>query len=233
MKFLVGITTTEGSDWKSKINELNELRIKEAAVFPTCLDKNQRGEFYSALEKSYIEKIPFVHLRSDMEVPEIEFFIKKFNTVIFNCHSSRVNPPNPNWVSYKEIICMENHMGFIEDEVANYGGICLDFTHMEDEIVTGKIKQEEYQKILSKYSIKCNHISAIRSKFKVKEHDITFGDHLLENMSDLDYLKKYPLSYFSNYCAIELENSLAKQLEAIEYIKSSLMNRDELIKKIF
>ncbi|MCK9393670.1 MAG: hypothetical protein WCX30_03515 [Candidatus Paceibacterota bacterium] len=233
MNFLVGVTTTEGSDWTKKIKEINELHIKEVAVFPTCLDKNQRGELYVALEKSCIEKIPFVHLRSDMDVSEIEFFIKKFNTVIFNCHASRINPQNPSWKQYKEIICVENHGGFVEDELAQFGGICLDFTHMEDEIITGRTTQEEYQSILNKFPIKCNHISAIKSKFMIEDHDISFGSHLLEDLSELDYLKKYPLSYFSNYCAIELENSLGRQLEVIEHIKEILSNRDELIKKIF
>jgi hypothetical protein len=233
MNFLVGITTTEGSDWMSKVEEIDKLQIKEAAAFPTCLNKQQRSDFYLALEKSSIERIPFVHLRTDMELWEVEFFIKKFNTVVFNCHASHVNPINPEWLKYKEIMCLENHDCFIEDELKNLGGVCLDFTHMEDEIMTGRQKPEAYQKILKKYPIKCNHISAIKKKFRVENHNITFGSHLLEEMSELDYLEKYPLEYFSNYCAIELENGLEKQLEIIEYIKKLLSSRDEIIKKIF
>jgi len=235
MNFLVGITTTEGSDWKKKIEEIDALQIKEAAVFPTCLDKNQRNDFYIALEKSSLERIPFVHLRSDMEVTEIEFFIKKFNTVIFNCHAGHINPINPGWEKYKDIICQENHDRFDEEELKNLAGICLDFTHMEDEIMTGRQKAGYFQQFAKKYPIKCNHISAIKNKFELvgEQHDITYGSHHLEEMSEVDYLVKYPLEFFSKYCAIELENSLARQLEIIEYIKNLFLNRDEVIKGIF
>lgn len=235
MNFLVGITTTERSDWRKKIEETNTLQIKEAAVFPTCLNKDERSEFYAALERSSIERIPFVHLRSDMEVTEVEYFIKKFNTVVFNCHASHINPINQGWESYKDIICQENHDFFDENELENLGGVCLDFTHMEDEVMTGRQKAEYFQQIFKKYPIKCNHISAIKKKFRLEgeEHKITFGDHYLEDLSEVDYLVKYPLDYFSKYCAIEMENSLEKQLEIIEYIKNLLSNRDELIKRIF
>ncbi|MCK9578307.1 hypothetical protein M0R01_02315 [bacterium] len=234
MNFLVGITTTEGSDWRKKIEEIKALQIKEVAVFPTCLNKEQRGEFYTLLERS-VERIPFVHLRDDMDVTEIEFFIKKFNTVLFNCHASHINPSNKSWEKYKDIICQENHDRFNEQELGSLGGICLDFTHMEDEIMTGRQPPEYYQEILKKYPLKCNHISAIKKNFKLEgdDHRITFGSHYLEDLSEVDYLVKYPLEYFSNYCAIEMENSIERQLEIIEYIKNLLLNRDELIKRIF
>jgi hypothetical protein len=233
MKFLPAITTTAGSDWTSKVNEISELGIQEVAVFPTCLDGDQRREMYSALEKSSIKKIPFVHIRNDMELWEIEYFIKKFNTVIFNTHSSRQFDLNPELIKYKEIICVENHGGFCDEDMGMYGGICLDFAHMENEIMLSKVTEEQYFHYLKNYPIKCNHISAIKPGIKVDKGEISYDDHHLDELSELDYLRRYPVEFFSNHCAIELENGLKRQLEVIEYIKELLSFRDELIKKIF
>ena len=46
-QFLVGITTTDrqGSGWRAKIKEIKELGLDKAAIFPTCLDKEQRKEY--------------------------------------------------------------------------------------------------------------------------------------------------------------------------------------------
>ncbi|MDD4409846.1 MAG: hypothetical protein PHW52_04315 [Candidatus Pacebacteria bacterium] len=233
MNFLPTITTTEGSDWLTKVKEADDLGIEKVAVFPTCLDSDQRREMYLQLEKSSIKKIPFVHIRGDMELWEIEYFIKKFNTVIFNVHSSRQYDMNPELIKYKEIICVENHDGYIEKDLKNFGGACLDFAHMENEIMLSRVEEKVYFDILKRYPIKCNHISAIKDKIKVDNREISYDSHHLDELSELDYLKRYPLEFFSNHCAIELENSLKRQLEAIDYIKELLSFRDELIKKIF
>ena len=60
------ITTTWGSNWRVKIKEINEIGLKEIALFPTCLPKEKRKELYRLLEDSNIESIPLVHIRSDM-----------------------------------------------------------------------------------------------------------------------------------------------------------------------
>lgn len=234
MKFLPCITTTDGSSWENKIKEANELQIEELAVFPTCLDADKRRDLYSLLEKSSIKSIPFVHIRSDMELWEVEHFIKKFNTVIFNIHSDRQNNNfNPELLKYREIICIENHSGFIPEELRKWGGICLDFAHMENEIMRDEFSETEYFSIIEKFPVKCAHISAITKEIRVENGIISYDNHMLSDLSELDYLKRYPVNYFSNYCAIELENGLKKQLEAIEYIKKLILFRDELIKKIF
>ena len=46
------------------------------------------------------------------------------------------------------------------------------------------------------------------------------------------YLRKYPLSYFSEFCAIELENKITDQLAAITYINNLLKGRDNIIKEM-
>ena len=64
-KILVTITTTDSS-WREKIEEVKNLELKEIALFLTCLNRQEREECYRALAKTGLEKIPFVHLRSDM-----------------------------------------------------------------------------------------------------------------------------------------------------------------------
>lgn len=233
MDFLPTITTTEGSSWENKIKEAIELGLNKVAVFPTCLDAETRREMYVQIERSSIEKVPFVHLRGDMELWELEYFIKKFNTVIFNIHSNHLYDMNPELLKYKDIICIENHDGFDEEEVKKFAGLCLDFAHMENELMLSKVDEEEYFNLVKRNKIKCNHISAIKEKISVLDGEISYDSHMLGDFSELDYLKRYPLDFFSNYCAIELENGLKKQIEAIEYIKELLSFRDELIKKIF
>jgi hypothetical protein len=235
MQFLPCITTTAGSSWESKINDAKELQIDEVAVFPTCLDVEERKKLYFALEKSYIKKIPFVHLRNDSELWEVEYFIKKFNTSIFNIHSVHQNGEiNPELIKFKNIICVENHHVFDDEELSKWGGICLDFAHMENEIMLNEKKEAEFLSVIQKHPIRCGHISVIKNAFKVSETgEISYDSHSLSDLSELDYLRRYPVAYFDSCCAIELENGLEKQLEVIEYIKKLLSFRDELIKKIF
>jgi len=99
--------TTSGSRWEEKIKEINNLGIKEVALFLTCADNEERKEIYSSLLQSKIKSIPFVHLRSDMKLSEIEYFIKKYNTQIFNTHSERDFPIPKEWEKYKGVICIE------------------------------------------------------------------------------------------------------------------------------
>ena len=65
-------------------------------------------------------------------------------------------------------------------------------------------------KMIKKYPIGCNHISAIKKKSHFNKNSATFryDNHHLADLSDLDYLKRYPLNYFFDFIAIELENSI-------------------------
>jgi hypothetical protein len=54
----LGITTTTGSDWRSKIKEIDDLGIKEAEIFPTTLEPEQREEFYTHFEDFTIRHTP-------------------------------------------------------------------------------------------------------------------------------------------------------------------------------
>lgn len=238
MKFIPALTTTNGSNWKEKFREIEALKIEEIALFPTCLTKEYRKTLYDMIKASCIKRIPFVHLREDMDIEELEFLAKEYNTQIFNTHSEREFPIDNEWlVSYKELICIENtpNSPLSEEEIKKYGGICLDFAHLEN---LRLLESERYKKevaVLSKFPIKCNHVSVIKKDFSFvdsKTRKLRYDSHHMDDLSELDYLKNYPVNYFSNFCAIELDNKISEQLEAIEYINNFMGERNKFINKM-
>jgi len=235
MKFIPTITTTSGSNWKEKFREIEALKIEEVALFLTCLTKDQRKNLYEVLKNSSIKKIPLVHLRSDMDVSELEFLAKTYDTRVFNTHSERLFPIDNEWlVKYRELICIENtyDASLDPEEIKKYGGICLDFAHLEN---LRLLENERYKKeieVLSKFPIKCNHVSVIKKEFSFvdsKTRKLQYDSHHLDDFSELDYLKNYPVQYFSDYCAIELDNKISEQIEAINYINGFMGSRDQFI----
>ncbi len=218
---LPAITTTKGSDWRAKIKEADDLGLEEVALFPTCLDKKGREELYGLLGKSKIERIPFVHMRSDMSPEELDFLIKKYQTKVFNIHSSGQYPFLFDLSPFRNRVYLENSFYiFEEEELKKFAGLCIDLSHLENDRILQPERYEKFCGMVPRFIIGCNHISAIQSRTHfnedLKEDRIT--SHFMENLSELDYLKNYPLEYFSKYIALELENDLAAQLKAKDYI---------------
>lgn len=238
MKFIPAITTTSGSNWKDRFREMEGLKTEEIALFLTCLPKDQRKNLYELLKKSSIKRVPFVHLRNDMDVSELEFLAKTYDTRIFNTHSEKEFPIDNEWlVKYRELICIENtsKAPLDENEIKKYGGICLDFAHLENVRLLNMERYEKEVAVLSKFPIKCNHVSAVKKDFSFvdqKKRSLQYDSHHLENLSELDYLKNYPIQYFSDYCAMELDNKISEQMEAIEYINNFMGSRDKFINKM-
>lgn len=235
MKIFPAITTTKGSNWREKIREINSLKIEEVALFPTVLSKEERKALYLLIKSSCIKKIPFVHLRNDMELKELDFLVNEYDTRIFNTHSPREFPVNPEWIGkYRELICIENHYDYPLDpeEIKKFGGICLDFAHLENlRMIDPKMYDKEVE-IINAFPVKCNHISAIKKEFSFideKKRRLQYDSHHLSSLSELDYLRNYPVRYFSGYCAIELDNKIGEQLEAIDYISKFMNARDSFI----
>lgn len=213
--FLPSITTTEGSNWKEKIKEVKELGLKESALFLTCLKQKERKILYKLLEKSCLERIPFVHLRNDMELWELDYLVKKHKTQAFNIHAEAKYPLIYDYSKYRDVIYVENTTELLIDEdIKDWAGVCLDFSHLEKHRIEDKKRFESDIKLIEKYGVGANHISSsVRS---ISRKNPTH--HYLEDFSGLDYLKNYPLKYFSRFIALELENSLKEQLKAIDYI---------------
>lgn len=241
-QFLPAITTISakfnvgGNSWQNKIKEIDELGLEKVAIFPTCLNREQRQEMYSLLEKTHIKEIPFVHLRSDMFLEELDYLVEKFKVQVFNIHTERQWPLQFDLSKYKRVIFIENARFPLQyQEIEKFGGICLDFSHLENEQLLFPEKYKEETELLLKHKIGCNHIAAIskvplteteeEGPFNPYKHKYIHHDkHIFENLGEFDYLKNYPKEFFSNYCAIEIENSLKEQLAAIEYIVSLLNN---------
>lgn len=229
--------TTIKSKWREKIKEADELGITEVALFPTTLDKEQRKEMYTLIRNSKIKSIPFVHIRSDMDLLEIETFIKRYNTQIFNVHTARSFPIPDELMKYASVIAVENTSCCIldEEEVKKFGGVCLDFSHLENDRMTDLIRFYKNSEIISGTKIKCNHISPIKKAFILEKEDtkLRYDSHTFEDLSEFDYLKKYSVNFFSDFCALELENSLKDQLRAKDYILKLLKGRDVFVKELF
>jgi hypothetical protein len=224
MKIFPTIVTTaynhSFSNYLEKIKEADVLGIRELCFFPTALEKEERKKAYQALGKSKIRKIPFVHLRHDTEPEEVEFFIKRFGTKVFNIHFSP-HFLSEEWSKYRKKIYLENTVyPWKEEEIKNFAGVCLDFSHLEDFRLLYPAGFRENIRILEKYPCGCGHISAVNSNPKyAAEFDLNYySQHYFESLADFDYLKNYPRKYFPPIIALELENSLEEQLEARDYI---------------
>lgn len=220
MQVLPTITTITPGAWRGKLAEVKKFKLKEICLFLTCLDKKQREELYGLLKDTGVEKIPFVHLRSDMSPEELDFLVRVYHTKIFNTHTKREYASPYDYGKLKKIICIENvHQPFDEAEVKEFGGVCLDLSHLESDRL---LRPELYQHViefLKKYPPKCSHVAAIRKKpFLDENRQQRYGIHTLTDLSELDYLKKYPLGFFGQITAIELENTIEEQLAAKEYI---------------
>lgn len=222
MQILPTITTITPGKWREKIAEVKRLKLKEVAVFPTCLDEKERKELFLLLKETDVKRIPLVHLRSDMSLKEIDYLVRVYKTEAFNIHTKREYPPVKNCGPYQKIIYIENcYKPFDEKEIKEFGGICLDFAHLENDRL---FRQEIYRhniKVAEKYPCGCNHIAAAKEypfiDKKASDYD-SKHPHFLKNLSELDYLQRYPLNYFSELVALELENTIEEQLKAKEYL---------------
>lgn len=217
--------TTISKNWPEKIEEVRKLGLKEVCFFPTCLKEKERRKAYRLLRSTKINKIPLVHLRGDVKPEELDYLVENYETRAFNIHSKSEHPLIYEYSRYKNIIYLENVFTFFDEkELNDFGGVCLDLSHLENDRILHKEKFENTKKMLRKYPIGCNHISVVKSiaRFDQEEKNIRYDGHTLEDFSELNYLRKYPRHYFSNLIAIELENSIKEQLLAKEYILNIL-----------
>ncbi len=220
MRILPAITTTKGSNWKAMLKEAKNMGLKEACFFLTCLKLDGRKEFYELAKESGIEKVPFCHIRNDMELWEIDYLIKTYNTQVLNIHCNKKYPLINDYSKYKDRIFIENIHDFIDqDALKRFAGICLDFAHLEDDRLMNEERYLSNLGLLEKYPIGCNHISAVNAEKYLDQYgSYCYSKHHFEGLAEFDYLAKYPKEYFSDYVALELENSLEDQLKAKEYI---------------
>lgn len=230
---LLGLTTTPGSDWRTKILEIDKLQIKEIALFPTFLKKEDRFELYSLLSKTHVKSIPHVHLRDKMQEDELDYLVDKYNVRVFNVHGNDDVIKKYRSSKYRGMIYVEN-LEKINDEFLRslevFSGICLDVSHWEDiGVVQGEKSYKKFEKLLETHKIGCSHVSAMTKEamfyenYRTKENIKFYSRHYMRDLSELDYLKKY-LKYLPNLVSIELENSFEEQLNIKSYLDKIINN---------
>lgn len=221
-EILLGLTTTPHSDWRGKVEEMKKFGIRRIALFPTFLEIEQRKELYTLLETIPDLEIPHVHLRGqDMAQWEMKWF-ETHGAVVYNMHMDE--PEHESLKSFKYKIYIENHKhrAISEIELRSYGGICLDFQHLEKSKKEFPVVANAIEKLVQEFPIGCCHISAL-PKFKNKLFRLikSVGGHYMLSLDELDYVKGYR-QYLPQYISIELENSFEQQLKAKKYLEKLL-----------
>jgi len=239
-KFLLALTTTHKAYWQDKVKEIDLLGLKEISIFPTCLELEKRKELYGLLEKTGLKKIPFTHLRTDCEQWEIEYLMKRFDCQIFNIHADNLAQSFlDRCQKYRHLVYIENGEHYqinplfkkILDQAA---GLCLDFSHWEDyEVRQDNKNYRNFKKYIAKYKVGCAHISVIKDEIFTSSdvfgnQSQFFASHFMKNLSEFNYMKDY-LKYLPEYSAIEIENSLAEQLKAKQYLEQMIKESYENI----
>ena len=132
-KIYPSITGHKTIDWQSKLKEINQLKINQAAVFIEWFDKKERPHLYKFLLKSSIKKVPLVHLRDDTDKEDIEFFVKNYGTQYFNIHEEHFDLLDQ-WSGYWDKLYLEmNYDSQIAKnvKVRQIGGFCIDLSHFK------------------------------------------------------------------------------------------------------
>lgn len=230
MKILVSITTTN-KDYIKNIQEAKKLKIKELALFFTLFaTKNIRYKIYKELLKNNIKSVPVVHLRNDMKVSEIKYLIKTFNTKMFNTHPTGFHEIEDKEIlkKYKNKIYLENSETkktvSITKEINDYAGICLDISHLHENLLLKRMKfYKDTIDVLKKYKCGFAHVSAIKKHSYINKYTgvLSYSDHIFENLNEFNYIKKYK-KYLPQYLAFEVNNSIKEQLKAKKYLQKIL-----------
>jgi len=217
-RILPGITTTDLSKLEENVDSLARLHIPEIALFPTTLELPERSALYKYLEKHDVI-IPHIHARADMEDAEFEYLINRFKTQVFNTHGSNENHALENRSSkFRKQIFVESPVSniFLDSDMENFGGICYDFSHLEENRRNWPICYNNQISFSERYPIGCCHISAVRGAHSY---------HRLDTMADIQYMQLYT-AYLPPLLSLELENTLTEQLEIKKHLSKLLQNTD-------
>jgi hypothetical protein len=218
-KILLSITGEENIDWQNKLEEINELKIEEVAVFLTRFDKKERDNFYRFLLKSSIKSIPFVHIRNDNNKEDLKFFIDNYKTRYFNIHEDGFEYLDQ-WQGYWDKIYLEpnyNDEMAKDVKVKKIGGFCIDLAHLKSAIARGTKEASYVFSNKDKISFPCNHLGGYSEEAKQDLHSAT-------HFKQFDYLATLPKFVFGDTIAIELDNTIKEQIMYKDYIVELLNN---------
>jgi hypothetical protein len=224
MKLLPALTAMVRDGWENKVKEIDALNLTEICLFPTPLDFDKRQELYKSLEKTNLQKIPFVHLREqDMKEDEIKYLIERWGAKIFNIHPLG-EASDDLFPTLRDRIYVENLYGLEEKDLRGFAGVCVDFAHLENVRLTNPEDYKQVMAVIKKDNIGCAHISAVYPEpVKVlwkglEQKKGRFEYHHADSPSRFDYLTNYPREMFPAIAAVEVENPLVEQLKFRDYI---------------
>ncbi|MBU4332094.1 hypothetical protein KKD19_04390 [Patescibacteria group bacterium] len=218
---------TWGADWRQQLRDVKKLKLREATVFLTGIDKDAHQEFYRFLKNSGIKKIPHIHLRHDFDEDEIKDLTKEYGVDYFTIHFKTVEH-YLNWnKSLKDKMCVEynadewegvkiNDFEFIK-EIA---GVCVDIGHYAAENLLNRFNTIElFKKVIDTYPVVINHLNG---KYFVKNKDgcdeIKRGHLVVDIKKDFEYLDDVPRKLFTKNVYLELRNTIPEQIEIRDYL---------------
>ena len=227
MTILPGLTSTEPDRMPAFVADLRASDVREIALFPTAIDRNEREALYRELGTIAGLRIPHVHLRTDCDEEEIGFLVRRFGTELVNIHPEKSTHPFGEVAHrFREMTYVENVQIPPDDrELESLGGICPDYSHLESARRMGNDPYvETVERQLRSYRIGCCHISAIRDG-EPNPWNGGPDHHNFRQLSDFDYMTRYADVLPERWLSLELENSLAEQLGAVEYVGRLLRAR--------
>jgi len=219
MKIIPSITTSNFEITDIQLKEIQNSDLREFGLFLTGMHfKEDRMNLMKKLKDLEDCVIPLVHIRVDSTPEELEFCLENFKTEWFNLHGIHkdVLINNQELYEYRHYILAENSRILTKLQLEHFAGICLDLSHFLEDLINRRNHVHEIKESLKMFPVYCNHISAVR-----KDQKNWYSEHIGNYSSDFNYLKEIPKEYWGSCCScMELENSIKKQMEYIEYIKT-------------
>lgn len=216
----VSITGKKEKDWRDKLDEINDLKIKEVSLFLELYDKAQREKIYKALLDSKIKNIPLVHIRHDMTKDELKFLKNTYKTRYFTLHEINFQQDDIlKWKGFYKNLCLEmNFDDFVSKKVKveKIDGFCVDLAHFK---VGMEMLNKDFEYVFDKKENRkyfdCNHLNGWNPK---TNRDM----HTIHDLSNFDYLRTMPKLLFGKVIALETFNSIKEQLEFKKYLTNLL-----------
>ncbi|MBX7137439.1 MAG: hypothetical protein K1X83_05595 [Oligoflexia bacterium] len=230
MRRILPSITTHGlradSNWHTKLGEITRLGIDQCALFVTGVKSTDRPALFSALlaaSKHRPFRIPFVHAVSNMAPAEFEFLISNFGTERFNLHPVSEFPLSHALdAELRSRIFIENaspDRALTAADLHGFAGLCVDISHLEEMRLNRLEAFQRFLPALAAFPIGANHISAVRTE---RAGEAPLSVHLFQDLEDFRYLQQYSAAVFADICALELENPIQEQLDAIKFIEELL-----------
>ena len=219
---LPSVTTVHKADWRQALKDLEDLQVKQFAVFLTGLSSSERSDLYHILEDRKGIRIPFVHAVSEMTPEEYRYLMDTFGTKKFNLHTLRSWPLKYPLGELTKYIYIENS-GVIptQADLEGFAGLLIDMSHLENTRLSKPKDYQDLMNLIRTNPVGANHISAILKQPVTDRWGFHYDMHRLTDLTQLNYLKDIPDYCFGGYQVIELSNSIKEQLEVIEYIQKN------------